>query len=513
MIKEEFIQEEYEIYSGSIKPIKEAIKKEYGKRVELGYVLLNKDKQPKQCMNSKLIPIKEEQEIKRLNGMRELPEGIIVIGGNKYFKKKKAEFWGKHSVNAIKKVLEKKELGDLNGIGTGKYFVVVDIDTKNINENTPSLEKIESVLPKTLIINTPTGGKHYYFLIKKGSSVPVSTTLPCIDILGKGKLVIAPEQYREGKGLYTYDLNNKNFSYEMASWNEGIRETLSNLFSSKHKLVYLDTQVKSKKNKKSQPKIKSEKAIKNRFVLETVKETLKTGKKIKEGMRNRAVFDYCSLIADNTPANKLFVKAIEFNKKFIENPLPIKEIKEIVKSCIKRFGCYNGKTQPRKKSSTKAHDELNQILLTINKSEEYTNKIEEIIPVIQKFFETKFGKKYSKAIPASEVGKILRNAGFDKKKIQKNGVRAWLWNFNSDSIKTLEAFIAAFIFEKQTINSPKQIHFEQNLTIPTSKLQNLQFFFKNKIEIFNHKIFEEEDIMRVSFLFHSQKNIYNHKLL
>lgn len=452
MLKEEFIKEEYEIYTDSIKYISNAITKEYGTKAIPGYVLLNKDKQPKQCMNSSMFPLTDEREIAKYNAMRVLPNDIIVMGNNKLYKKLMGDFWGKHTQSSILKMFEKKELGDLNALGTGKYFVVVDIDTKNINFKTPSLAKIESLLPKTLVVNTPSGGKHYYFLVEKGSNVPFSTTLPCIDILGKGKLVVAPGQEREGKGSYSLDTSNPNFSYEMSSWNEDIRSSLSSLFTTQTLPTgYLDTssfsQEKAPVSKKpcvpeSSPK----------FIKESVKLALKGGSKIEEGMRNRAVFDYCSLIADRTPATELLSKALEFNKSFLVKPLPVREVEGIVKSCVRSFGCYTGKSKEQSKADTSKFQnlyvELNSILSKLDKSEEYTTKIEDIVPVIQKFFESKFGKAYSKSIPSAEVGKILRAAGFDKKKIQKDGIRAWLWNFSAKSIESLEAVIHAFVAAK-----------------------------------------------------------------
>ena len=89
------------------------------------------------------------------------------------------------------------------------------------------------------------------------------------------------------------------------------------------------------------------------------------------------------------------------------------------------------------------HQELNELLVKAPKSEEFTGKIEDITPAIQAFFEVKFQKAYSRTIPSSEVGKILRAAGFQKKKVQKGGIRAWLWNFDSTSIKHLEAVVEA----------------------------------------------------------------------
>lgn len=457
MLKQEFVKEEYDLYVESIRPLLSGIQKEYGSKVIPGYVLLNKDKQPKQCMNSRLIPITDAKEMAKYNSMNVLPSDIIVMGGNKLYKKILGNFWGKHTSASIMKMFEKKELTDLNAVGTGEFFVTVDIDTKNINENTPSLAEIEASLPKTLIAATPTGGKHYHFVLPKGSAIPSSSTLPCVDILGKGKLVVVPGQEREGKGHYTWDTENPNFSFEMAPWSEEIRDKVIGLFNQKDSLSssplgYLDTssetQEKAKNVKNSREPRKSIDGS-TQFIKDSVRLAMQKDSKVRieEGMRNSAVFYYCCYIADHTPASRLLSKAQEFNQNQLVKPLSAREIEGIVKSCLRSFSCYNGKSadvmKAEKSKFQNLHQELNGILVNTPKSEEFTGKIEDITSAIQAFFEVKFQKAYSKAIPSSEIGKILRAAGFDKKKVQKDGIRAWLWNFDFTSIKHLEAVVEA----------------------------------------------------------------------
>lgn len=470
MLKQEFVKEEYDLYVESIKPLLSGIQKEYGSKAIPGYVLLNKDKQPKQCMNSRLIPITDAKEMAKYNSMSVLPSDIIVMSGNKLYKKIMGNFWGKHTNASIIKMFEKKELTDLNAVGTGEFFVTVDIDTKNINENTPSLAEIEASLPKTLVAATPTGGKHYHFVLPKGSTIPSSSTLPCVDILGKGKLVVVPGQEREGKGHYTWDTQNPNFSFEMAPWSEEIRDKVIGLFNRESSLStlplgYLDTssvsQEKGKNVKNSREPRKSLDGS-TQFIKDSVRLAMQKNSKVKieEGMRNSAVFYYCCYIADHTPASQLLSKALEFNQNQLAKPLSAREVEGIVKSCLRSFSCYarpassaqagqayNGKSadvmKAEKSKFQNLHQELNGILVNTPKSEEFAGKIEDITSAIQTFFEVKFQKAYSRTIPSSEVGKILRAAGFEKKKVQKGGVRAWLWNFDSTSIKHLEAVVEA----------------------------------------------------------------------
>lgn len=456
MLKEEFIKEQYENYLDSILYLNAAVKSEFGSRATLGYVLLNKDKQPKQCMNSSMFPITDGQEISKYNSMRVLPSDIIVQGGNKLFKKVTGDFWGKHTEQSIVSIMERKEFSDLNAIGTGKYLVVVDIDTKNINSKTPTLEAIEKLLPKTFIVETPSGGKHYYFIIRKGQENPRSSTLPCIDILGKGKLVVTPGQEREGKGMYEADTENPNFSYDLAYWNESIRSVLESLFSvnaspihSKDTLplVYLDTETNSGKTQDS-AKVDSGKSYTPEWIKELVNASLSSGAelKIEVGSRANALFYYCAKVADRTPAEKLLETATSFNKTYMSEPLKDKEVESIVKSCLKKFSVYSGNRPQVSATETKLDSQLKTILSSVSKSE-FQAKIEDITPAIQSFYERAFGKKYTKSIPTSEVGKRLRAAGFEKKKIQKGGVRAWLWNINPEDL--LNAVEAAYA-ESQT---------------------------------------------------------------
>ena len=450
MLKQEFVEEEYELYLDAVKPITRAIQKVYGSRAVPGYVLVTKDKEPKQRMNARLFPVTDSREIARYDAMRVLPDDIQVAGSNMYVKRVSDGVWGKHTNKSVLKVMELKELTDLNAMGTGKYTKVVDIDLKNINSNTPSLEAIESMLPKTLITRTPSGGKHYHFIIPKDMDRPRSSTLPCIDFLGMGKLVVLPGQEREGKGHYSYDTTNPNFSWDMAEWNEDIRATLASLFSydapssSDPRTLpgYLDT------SSKAQGKAHKHKAMEasDKLILNTVKQVLKDSTKmIEEGMRNRAMFDYCALIADRTPSHELLSRALKFNTDKLVKPLPVKEIEGIVKSCLKSFSCYTGQSKVKADTSKfdNLHAELQNILGTIGKDAEFTMKLEDIAPVVQSFFEVKFGRTYSVAIPTSEVGKILRTAGFEKKKIQVKGARAWLWNFNAEALQQLEATVEA----------------------------------------------------------------------
>ena len=182
--------------------------------------------------------------------------------------------------------------------------------------------------------------------------------------------------------------------------------------------------------------------------------------KIEEGMRNMAVFYYCSYIGDHTPASRLLSKALEFNRNQLVKPLPEREVEGIVKSCLKRFGCYTGKSpevaRAERSKFKELHQELNELLTKAPKSEEFTMKIEDIAPAIQGFFEAKFKKAYTGSIPMCEVGKTLRAAGYKKRKIQKDGIRAWLWNVDLGGLVSILDQVTATVTAKKEENINEQ---------------------------------------------------------
>ena len=169
--------------------------------------------------------------------MSALPVDIKWMKGG-YFKTMQKEFWGKKTKQAVLKMLELKEQGDLHALGCGEFFNIVDVDKKNLTGTGLSLDDIESRLPPTFITLTPSGGKHYWYLRRRGTSVLKSRTFPCIDVLGAGKLVVTPSQYREGHGSYVPDTTNKNFREELVYWDDSILESLEQLFNNQPEQSY-----------------------------------------------------------------------------------------------------------------------------------------------------------------------------------------------------------------------------------------------------------------------------------
>ena len=93
------------------------------------------------------------------------------------------------------------------------FFVVIDIDAHN-PETDISIETIESSIPEefkdTRIINTPSGGKHYYYLSKEPPSVNFDSNIN-IDY----KTIFARNVERTNEGKYK---NKSNGGYVVASF-------------------------------------------------------------------------------------------------------------------------------------------------------------------------------------------------------------------------------------------------------------------------------------------------------
>ena len=89
------------------------------------------------------------------------------------------------------------------GIATGNGLAVIDIDVKDgktADEKVALLEMLYGEFPETLTVETPGGGRHYYFntnqAVVKSS---VGKVLGGVDVRGKGGLVVAPGSQSGGK--------------------------------------------------------------------------------------------------------------------------------------------------------------------------------------------------------------------------------------------------------------------------------------------------------------------------
>ena len=79
------------------------------------------------------------------------------------------------------------------GVATGPSgFVVVDVDTKNGGEaSLERLQKDHGPLPPTYTVNTPSGGRHLYYMGQSASPCPLKG-YPGVDLRSAGAYVIGP---------------------------------------------------------------------------------------------------------------------------------------------------------------------------------------------------------------------------------------------------------------------------------------------------------------------------------
>lgn len=88
--------------------------------------------------------------------------------------------------------------------------------------------------------------------------------------------------------------------------------------------------------------------------------------------------------------------------------------------------------------------QLIQKLSTFSKTDEHEMKIEKVASLVQRYFETRFGKAYSKPILTKAVGDFLTSAGFSKKQRRFDGTNSKFWNISEASLIELEAFVTTF---------------------------------------------------------------------
>lgn len=95
------------------------------------------------------------------------------------------------------------------GVATGPVFVI-DLDVKNGVDGIAAWKEIVGGrhLPETLIVNTPSGGKHLYFRTPEGIEVKCSAgrIADGIDVRGNGGYVVYPPSKTE-TGAYTFSRN------------------------------------------------------------------------------------------------------------------------------------------------------------------------------------------------------------------------------------------------------------------------------------------------------------------
>lgn len=86
------------------------------------------------------------------------------------------------------------------GIAAGDSLLIIDVDAHKGGEETlAALEFEHGLLPDTLTVNTPRGGRHLYFSVATPAPSTVERLGPGIDTRGQGGYVVGPSSVVDGK--------------------------------------------------------------------------------------------------------------------------------------------------------------------------------------------------------------------------------------------------------------------------------------------------------------------------
>lgn len=115
---------------------------------------------------------------------------------------------------------------DLNvGIAPSGLFLVIDVDPRNGGDR--SLARL-GCLPKTLTVETPSGGTHYYMSVPQGISLRKSlSSYPGIDFLFSRCYVVAPPSVHPNGGKYKWRDGCSPDDLEMAEATRSLLELLA----------------------------------------------------------------------------------------------------------------------------------------------------------------------------------------------------------------------------------------------------------------------------------------------
>lgn len=341
-----------------------------------------------------------------------------------------------------------------------KYLFILDLDNKNSFKG--NIQKIiESIGIKTFITSTPSGGAHlYFFSTKEESNSPLCNNA---DVRAK-TYCLAPGSQTE-KGFYTQDIENPFFQKEIATvpanWRE-IFETRINEFLMPSDTIstpslsppLLSIEVTASKSSESLKKKESGK------VGGSKKKTKGGSYRILKGERSMRLTAIAGgLVHSSSSIEDLFNKLIDIRNSRMEDPKSFldSEVENIAKWVWKKEHSSSPSspllsidvTETKRSTEienrgeqayTKYEQELINILKTISKTKEFNGHMENIAPVIQKFFEKKFNKEYSSSILTKAVGKILVASGFSKVQRRINGQVTRVWNISEQGLKLILSF-------------------------------------------------------------------------
>lgn len=358
------------------------------------------------------------------------------------------------------------------------YQMFLDIDNKGLLAGKASgLRKAFGL--DTFTVATPSDGYHLYLLLEgveglseKEIDALISDSklfgIPNLDIKMKG-YVLAPGSTTE-KGTYEVINDTEIATLNIKSWREDLFNRVK-LFLVENNIPF-DNMVPTSTDTKSSNS--NSIAVTHHIPCKTSTSKKATDKKqflemfeagsVPVGSRNDYLFwtasyivgknksfgfDYCLTLLTNE-RNRVGIDSEEFNEsvmgKMVSYLLGKEESRE--KNSIGVTPSKSSESQGFAKKTDMSGfftKQLIEKLSTFNKSEQYEMKIEKVAALIQRYFELRFGREYSKPILTKAVGDFLTSAGFSKKVKRFNGVQARVWNMSEASLIELEAFVNSFV--------------------------------------------------------------------
>lgn len=205
------------------------------------------------------------------------------------------------------------------GLRIGNNLIIMDIDIHDENgfDSLAVLEKEFEKLPETFTVDTPTGGKHYYFRLPNGFTVDRQiNAFKGIDLLTNG-YVVAPPSVINGK-KYTVSSGSIDSLTLLPDW-------LLKAFETHRKQASSDNM-----NQNNTPQYKLGKKYTGVLLDELV-----AGATV--GNRNNWIMRMTSkMLAVGAELDTIYRLLIVVNDNFLSEPLPLPEINATFKSRVKK---------------------------------------------------------------------------------------------------------------------------------------------------------------------------------
>ncbi|GEM_PF-1798831 len=205
-------------------------------------------------------------------------------------------------------------------LGGVNRLIVIDVDTHKVNghETLASIEKSHSKLTTTFTVDTPTGGKHYYYKLPAGEEEERRIEVfNGIDCLSNGYIVASPSTINGGKYKVSSQLNIRQIATIPSWWLSLIRGDTDN-----------DTpkQINSSYN----APMGTGKKYTGQFLDELV-----AGAEV--GNRNDWIMRLTSkMLAVGAEYDTIYKLLLIANDNFLTDPIPLSEINATFKSRVKK---------------------------------------------------------------------------------------------------------------------------------------------------------------------------------